>query len=180
MALAMPLYIQGRIYYAREESDEINKFVEYWKSIKGNVAETLVFDCKFTTYRILDDLTRKKVKFITLRKRYAKLVKETEELPKEVWKKIYVPIPKRKHKRVSVYENQVRLKDCKNFFRQIIVKDHGRSKPTFILTNNTELSMQSILEVYAKRWRIENKLAEMMAFFNLNALSSPLMIRIHF
>ncbi|MCP5005419.1 MAG: transposase, partial [Planctomycetes bacterium] len=128
----------------REEANEINKFVEYWKSIKGNVAETLVFDCKFTTYRTLDDLTKEKVKFITLRKRYAKLVKETEELPKEVWKRVYVPIPKRKHKRVSVYESQVRLKDCKNFFRQIVVKDHGRSKPTFILTNNTKLSLQSI------------------------------------
>ena len=89
-------------------------------------------------------------------------------------------ISRRPHKRVSVYENQVRLKDCKTFFRQIIVKDHGRSKPTFILTNNTQLPLQSILEVYAKRWRIENKLVELVAFFNLNALSSPLMIRIHF
>ena len=40
--------------------------------------------------------------------------------------------------------------------------------------------MKDILEVYAKRWRIENKLAELVAFFNLNALSSPIMIRIHF
>ena len=41
-------------------------------------------------------------------------------------------------------------------------------------------SIKDILEVYAKRWRIENKLAELVAFFNLNALSSPIMIRIHF
>jgi len=34
--------------------------------------------------------------------------------------------------------------------------------------------------VYAKRWHIENKIAELVSFFNLNALSSPLMIRIHF
>lgn len=34
--------------------------------------------------------------------------------------------------------------------------------------------------MYAKRWRIENKIAELVAFFNLNALSSPLMIRIQF
>ncbi len=34
--------------------------------------------------------------------------------------------------------------------------------------------------VYAKRWHIENKFAELVSFFNLNALSSPLMIRIHF
>ncbi len=163
-----------------EEAQEVKKFVDYWKGINDNVDETLVFDCKFTTYSILDDLENDNVKFITLRKRYASLIKETLGLPKNVWKRVYVPIPKRKYKHVSVYESEVNLKDCENSFRQIIVKDHGRSKPTFILTNNRDLPLNLILEVYAKRWRIENKISEMVAFFNLNALSSPIMIRIHF
>ena len=34
--------------------------------------------------------------------------------------------------------------------------------------------------IYARRWRIENKLAELVNFFNLNALSSPIMVRIYF
>ena len=34
--------------------------------------------------------------------------------------------------------------------------------------------------VYARRWRIENKLVEPVDFFHLNALSSPIMIRIFF
>ena len=48
------------------------------------------------------------------------------------------------------------------------------------MTNNKELTIKTVLEVYAKRWRVENKLSEMVSFFNLNALSSPVMIRIHF
>jgi transposase len=163
-----------------EEAQEVNKFVNYWKNIKGNVNETLVFDCKFTSYTILDDLASDKIKFITLRKRYASLVKKALEIPKEEWKKIYVPIPKRKYKNVSVYENVIKLKNCTNTFRQVIVKDHGRDKPTFILTNNKDLPLQKILEVYAKRWRVENKIGELVMFFNLNSLSSPIMIRIHF
>ena len=163
-----------------EEANEVRKFVDYWKKIKGNVNETLVFDCKFTTYNILDGLERDDIKFITLRKRYIGLIRETLELPKEEWKKIYVPIPKRKYKNVSVYESEVKLKGCENTFRQVVVKDHGRNKPTFILTNDRKLPLKDILEVYAKRWRVENKLAELVAFFNLNALSSPIMIRIHF
>ncbi len=163
-----------------EEAYEVKKFVDYWKRINGNVNETLVFDCKFTTYNVLDNLERDKIKFITLRKRYASLIKETLELSKEEWGKVHVPIPKRKHKNVSVYESEVKLKGCENTFRQVAVKDHGRSKPTFILTNDKELPLKDILEVYAKRWRVENKLAEMITFFNLNALSSPIMIRIHF
>jgi len=42
------------------------------------------------------------------------------------------------------------------------------------------LKLKEVLIVYAKRWRIENKFAELASFFNLNALSSPIMIRIHF
>ena len=163
-----------------EEAEEVKKFVTYWKKINGKVDETLVFDCKFTAYRVLDELEDDKIKFITLRKRYAKLIKKTLYLPPKEWDKVYISIPKRKYKHVSVHESEVTLKNCRNTFRQIAIKDHGRSTPTFIITNNNELSVKDILEVYAKRWRIENKLAELVAFFNLNALSSPIMIRIHF
>jgi transposase len=163
-----------------EEADEIKKFVTYWKNINGRINETLVFDCKLTAYRVLDELEDDKIKFITLRKRYAGLIKDTLDLPPNEWKKIHLSIPKRKYKNVSVHESEVKLKGCSNTFRQITVKDHGRIKPTFIITNNKELPMKDILEVYARRWHIENKLAELVAFFNLNALSSPIMIRIHF
>ncbi len=163
-----------------EEADEVKKFVDYWKSIQGNVDETLVFDCKFSAYKVLDDLAVDKVKFITLRKRHANLVKNTLQIADDKWQKVFLAIPKRKYKRVSVYESEVKLKGCQNTFRQIAVKDHGRIKPTFILSNNWDLPLKNILEVYAKRWRVENKLAELITFFNLNALSSPLMIRIHF
>jgi len=163
-----------------EESQEIKKFVDYWKGIGGNVDETLVFDCKFTYYKILDDLENDNVNVKFIRKRNAALVKKTLELPQKAWKKVYVPIPKRKYKNVSVHESEVKLKDCENSFRQIAIKDHGRSKPTFILTNNKNLPLKDILQVYAKRWRVENKLSEMVAFFNLNALSSSIMVRIHF
>jgi len=163
-----------------EEADEVKKFVTYWKNIKGSLNETLVFDCKFTAYKVLDELEDDKIKFITLRKRYARLIKDTLDLPPSEWEKIHLSIPKRKYKNVSVHESEVKLKGCSNIFRQITVKDHGRNKPTFIITNDKDLSMKNILEVYAKRWRVENKLAELVAFFNLNALSSPIMIRIHF
>jgi hypothetical protein len=163
-----------------EEADEVTKFVNYWKGINGDIKETLVFDCKFTNYKILDELATDNIKFITLRKRYERLIEETLKLPEKVWEKCYVAIPKRKYKKVSVYESEVKLTNCTNTFRQIAVKDHGRNNPTFILTNNKELTIKTILEVYAKRWRVENKLSEMVSFFNLNALSSPIMIRIHF
>ena len=163
-----------------EEADEIKRFAAYWKSIKGDINETLVFDCRFTTYKVLDELNIDKVKFLTLRKRNARLLEETLAVPAKKWKRVHIAIPKRKYKNVSVYESKIKLNGYTRKLRQVVVKDHGRSTPTFIITNNDELEIKTILEVYAKRWRVENKLAEMVAFFNLNALSSPIMIRIHF
>jgi transposase len=164
----------------KEESEEIKRFVAYWKKQNGDPRETLVFDCHFTRYQVLGELTEDNIRFITLRKRNKKLTKATEQILKEEWKKVTLPIPKRKYQKVSAYESEVLLKGCKHPFRQIIIKDHGRIKPTFIITNNREISLEECLKVYAKRWHIENKLSELVSFFNLNALSSPLMIRIHF
>jgi len=174
------LYTKGDVLRANE-AKEINHFVDYWESVKGrSVDETLVFDCKLTSYKVLDDLNRKNIKFITLRKRSKSLLNFTKEIPESDWKKMYVPIPKRKNKACKVYESQAILKKGYLPLRQIIIKDHGRSEPTFIITDDNDLAMKEVLIIYAKRWRIENKLAELASFFNLNALSSPLMVRIHF
>jgi len=175
------LYSRADIF-RREEAEEIKKFVDYWEKIKGKVTETLVFDCKLTKYSVLGELDERdnKINFITLRKRNAGLLKKTEEISDDKWQKVKINIPKRKYSKVSVNESKVLLPKCEKEFRQIIIKDHGRQKPTFVITNNEELSIDKILEVYAKRWRIENKFSELVEFFSLNSLSSPLMIRIHF
>ena len=164
----------------KNEAKAILQFAHYWKDINKSIPQTLVFDCKLTTYQILDTLAKDNIKFITLRKRNKKLLINTERLDEAQWKKLRLPIPKRKHATCSIYESSIILPKCQSTLRQIIVKDHGRAQPTYIITNNYELRVKEVLEIYAKRWHIENKFAEMVTFFNLNALSSPLMIRIHF
>ena len=163
-----------------KSSEEIKKFVDYWLSVKGIVDETLVFDSKLTRYDSLYELDEEDIKFITLRTRSKNLIEETQQIPECDWEKVYLPIPKRKHKHVKAYQNQVAPIKGKKALRQVIIKDHGRAEPTFLITNNDELKIVDLLTIYAKRWHIENKLAELVKFFNLNALSSPIMIRIHF
>jgi transposase len=174
------LYTHADILH-KNEANEILKFVAYWQTIKKtDVKETLVFDCKLTTYGVLDTLTSKNIHFITLRKRTKSLIYSTEKISEDKWQKLYIPIPKRKHKACLVYVSEITLPKCKLPVKQIIVTGHGRAQPTYIITNNMELDLKNILIVYAKRWHIEQKFAELVSFFNLNALSSPLMIRIHF
>ena len=80
------------------------------------------------------------------------------DIPEKEWQKVNLSIPKRKYNYVSVHENDVKLSNCKNTFRKIRIKDHCRSKPTFIITNNNDLELKEIIKVYATRWRIESKL----------------------
>ena len=102
----MILYTRADIL-RREESEEVLKFVRYWKQVNGTVEQTLVFDCKFTKYEILDQLESDGVQFITLRKRYKKLTDKILEIPDEQWTKVNLSIPKRKYNKVSVYEQKV-------------------------------------------------------------------------
>lgn len=173
------LYSQADI--KREEaSDEIKSFVDYWLSVKGIVDETLVFDSKLTRYDVLYELDEANIQFITLRVRSQKLIQDALAIPDKEWERVYLPIPKRKYKHVKVHQSQVALIQGKKTIRQIIVKDHGRSEPTFIITNRKDSTPTDILTIYAKRWHIENKLADLVKFFHLNSLSSPILIRIHF
>jgi transposase len=164
----------------KESSKEIKKFVDYWVDVKGISCQTLVFDSKLTRYDMLYELDGAGVKFITLRRRGKNITGSTEMIPEEDWKKYYLPIPKRKHRHVKVYEDMTVLIKNQKPLRQIIIKDHGREEPTYIITNNFDMKVLDILIIYARRWHIENKLSELVSFFNMNALSSPIMIRIHF
>ncbi|MCP4098394.1 MAG: transposase [Planctomycetaceae bacterium] len=164
----------------KEETGEILNFAEYFNDIKGIVDQTLVFDSRLTTYKILDELDSDGIRFITLRKRFKKLVEQTHEIPEDRWTKIRIPIPKRKYQNVSAHESEIRLRGCKAALRQVAIKDHGRREPTFVITNNKDMDIVELLTVYARRWRIENKFSELVDFFNLNSVSSPVMVRIHF
>jgi len=163
-----------------EASNEILKFVNYWIDIKGVIKETLVFDSKVTNYSGLSQLDPD-VKFITLRRRRSeKMINDAFSIPDKDWETIALDIPKRKYNKFKFYEHDIELQRYDLKLREIIIKDHGREKPTFVITNNHEMDIEDILTCYARRWRIENKIAELIKFFSLNALSSPLMIRIHF
>src|SRR3989339_731800 len=56
----------------------------------------------------------------------------------------------------------------------------GDEKPTFLISNDFETPVELLVGHYARRWRIENSIAEAVKFFHLNALSSPILVKIHF
>jgi len=62
----------------------------------------------------------------------------------------------------------------------LLLKSIGNERLSDIQAYDQEPAFGIFAGVYAKRWQIENKIAEFVSFFNINALSSPLMVKIHF
>ncbi len=165
----------------REDSaDEIMNFVDYWLRVKGIIDQTLVFDSKVTTYAKLEELDRQNIKFITLRRRGEKLIEWSNNIPNDLWEAVNLKKKKRKHNRFKIHEKMITLPRTNLKVRQLTFKDHGREQPTFLITNNYEIGIETLGLHYANRWLIENKVSEIVDFFNLNSLSSPFMIRIYF
>ena len=143
------------------------------------VKPTLVFDSKFTSYAKLSELNSdRQVKFITLRRRGGTMVDNIDELTG--WRKIHIPHEKRKYSNPRVHESFIGLRNYKGEVRQVIVRDNGREKPTFLITNDFEMPLELLVGNYARRWRVENGIAEAVKFFHLNALSSPIVTKVQF
>jgi len=163
-----------------DEANEILNFVNFWVDVKGIIEQTLVFDSKLTTYENLEELDDMDIKFITLRRRGKKIIEEARNRPDTDWIKVNLKKEKRKYNKFKMFEEEITLNRTNLKVRQVVFKDHGRSEPTFLITNNFDIKLETLALHYANRWLIENKFAELVDFFNLNALSSPFMIRIYF
>ena len=161
-----------------EADDQVLSFLSFWKRVRRGVKPTLIFDSKFTTYQNLSKLNQQGVKFITLRRRGHKLIAELDKIAS--WKRIIIANEKRKYQNPLVYESQIPLRDYDGRVRQIIMRGNGREKPAFIITNDQEAAVELLVGNYARRWRVENGIAEAVKFFHLNALSSPILIKVHF
>ena len=162
-----------------EEAQEIFAFIAFWEKAHGSRPKHLVFDSKLTTYANLVRLDRElRIDFITLRRRTPKLLKEVYGLPRSAWRQVELDVPTRQFRTPRVYEQVVKLAD--HTFRQIFVLDLGHEKPTILLTNQHQASVQSLLTRYAHRMLIENSLSDAVRFFHLDALSSAVGLKVDF
>ena len=171
-------YSNGQL--SKEEApDEILNFVSFYKKSHGNYPECLVFDSKLTTYENLNVLYKKfHIKFITLKRRGKKIIQKIKNIT--TWKKIRINKNTRKYRLLKIHEEHITIKDYEGPIRQIIVTGTGRELPMLIITNDFDTPAKELIETYALRWLIENNIQENIDFFSLNALSSPVIVKVDF
>jgi transposase len=161
-----------------ETSDQVLGFLSFWRKLKRGLTPTFIFDSKFTSYANLSELNRQGVQFITLRRRGKNMVDRIEDL--SPWTRIHIPHAKRKYPNPIVHESLIRLPEYQGELRQVVLRGNGREKPAFLISNDFATPIELLVGNYARRWRVENVIAEAVKFFNLNALSSPILVKVHF
>ncbi len=170
----------------QNQSEAVIEFVDFWKEGRGICPKMLIFDSRFTNYYHLSQLNKDEqhIKFLTLRRRGKNLRKEVENIPETDWVKISIEIKtprnKKKFKNIRVYENHVKLRNYEGEVRQFIITDHGRPQPTFMITNDFDLDRKTLIKKYARRWLVEQEIAEQIKFFHLNQTSSSIVVKVDF
>ena len=166
----------------RDQNDAVFDFVDFWKKGRGTAPKMLIFDSKFTIYKNLNKLNQseEKIKFLTIRRRSKNLIKQVEEISEEEWQKISIERSKGKYQKIRVHDGKSELRHYEGKVRQVILTDHGRQKPTFLITNDFDMDVRDVVKKYARRWLVEQEIAEQIVFFNLNNPSSSIVVKVDF
>jgi transposase len=160
-----------------EQAREIIAFADYWHNVAGEDPGLLVFDSKLTTYKVLSELTERGIRWLTLRERGPKLIRDLAALPDSDWKTVRVERSGR-YRQPEIHDQLVRIKDIETPVRQLAVRNIGRDQPTLLITNDIERTTKQLFARYAERMGIENELDAYISGFHLDALSSGLPLNV--
>jgi hypothetical protein len=160
------------------QAREVIAFCDHWKAASGHDPHMLIMDQKVTTQPVLGELHDRGVKFLTLRMRSPALVKQINTLTDKDFTTITLNRPG-KFNRPKVHESTgVRLSNYPSTVRQLIITGLGRDAATVIITNDDDLPTKALIEHYARRMTIEQRLAEIIQAFHADALSSTVNLNV--
>src|SRR5713226_8412043 len=160
------------------QAREVIAFCDHWKQVSGKDPKMLVMDQKVTTQAILGELDERGIKFLTLRMRSRALVKYISSLTSKDFTTITLDRPG-PYNRPRVHEDPaVKLTSYPGTVRQLVVTGLGRDNPTVIISNDDDTKTRALIEQYARRMTIEQRLAEIIRAFCADALSSTVNLNV--
>lgn len=162
-----------------EQNDEILRFVSFWKERTGQLPDELIFDSKLTTYANLNKLNQMGIAFITLRRRSQPMVHEIYQEPISAWRRIELHGVSRIYKTPKILDQKIELPGYQGKIRQVFIEDLGHEEPTILITNQLTRTASKLIERYAQRMVIENRIADGIDFFHMDALSSAVAMKVN-
>ena len=167
----------------RKEADQMAaRFADHWKAQTGHYPARLLFDGRVTTYAELNALEKRRIGFITIRRRGKSMLQRLETISESDWKQCRVTQAKGQKRTITYVDEQTKLTGYEGTVRQIIVRGLRRDTATFFLTNDRpeRQTAREVVEAYAQRNLLENQLGEQITFFHLDCLSSDVRLNADF
>jgi hypothetical protein len=161
------------------QNNEVLAFADHWNTVTGHDPALLVLDSKVTTQAQLGELTERGIGFITLRARTPKLTAALHALPANAWTTLTVTRASGKTRQVRVIDDPAaRLSSYPATLRQLAVAGLGHDEPTILITNQPTMPAKAVIETYSRRMNIEQRLAEAIRSFHLDALTGAVPLNI--
>jgi len=158
---------------------EVLAFADHWKNLTGRDPALLIFDSKLTTQAILAQLDDRGIGFITLRARHPGVTTALAALPATAWTPMTLGRSKNTTRRVRVHDDPATaLSAYPRPIRQLAVTGLGHDQPTLLITNRAALPARQVIQAYAKRMNIEQRLAEAIQSFSLDALAGAVPLNV--
>jgi transposase len=161
------------------QNNEVLAFADHWRTVSGADPKLLIFDSKVTTQANLAELDARGIDFITLRARTSKLTEYLHALPAKEWTPLTIARASGKTRRVQVIEDPAAtLSAYPGTLRQLAITGLGHDEPTILITNNPDTPVKQVIESYARRMNIEQRLAEAIRSFGLDALAGAVPLNV--
>jgi len=161
------------------QNREVIAFADHWKAVTGSDPALLIFDSKLTTQAVLAELDDRKIGFITLRARHPGTTKTLAALPASAWKPMTPGRAGNKTRRIRVHDDPAaQLSAYPRPIRQLAVTGLGHDQPTLLITNQPQLPARQVISSYARRMNIEQRLAEAISSFSLDALAGAVPLNV--
>jgi hypothetical protein len=161
------------------QAREVLAFCDHWHAISGADPTTLVLDQRVTTHDVLAELDTRGIRFITLRMRSASLVRHIDAIAPNAWKTVSLDRDGG-YRKPQVVDEDAAISSYPSTVRQLVVRGLGHDTPTVIITNDRNSTAKQLIERYARRMTIEQRLAEAIRSFHLDALASAVPLNVDF
>jgi hypothetical protein len=161
------------------QNKEILAFADHWREVSGANPKLLIFDSKVTTQTQLAELDARGIGFITLRARTPKLTAHLHSLPAKDWTPLTVDRAGGTTRHVRVIDDPAAtLSAYPGTLRQLAITGLGHDEPTILITNQSDMPTKHLIAAYARRMNIEQRLAEAIRSFGLDALAGAVPLNI--
>jgi hypothetical protein len=159
------------------QANEVLVFADHWKTLTGAWPHRLVMDQKVTTQPVLAELDQRGITFLTLRMRSPALNRHIASLPASAWHTVHLDRDGN-YKHPRVVDETATLSNYPGTVRQLVVTGLGRDAATVIITNDRASTVKQLIERYARRMNIEQRLAESIRSFHTDALAGSVPLNV--